>query len=136
MRVELLPDAIKISHRRWEQTQDYDATNFFKFQWSVTLTFDRRMTALQVYRPAPLPCTAAAPRLRSLCTAALHLCAAASDRRSARLRLWAGHHARAQEGGLRGAEAVARAGRPVQAPLAQRGLWCDGGFRHQGVLGV
>ena len=37
----------QVSHRRWEQTQDYDATAYFRFQWAVTLTFDRRMAALQ-----------------------------------------------------------------------------------------
>lgn len=38
---------MRVSHRRWEQTQDYDAVNFFKFQWAVTMTFDRRMAQLQ-----------------------------------------------------------------------------------------
>ena len=40
-------NTLQVSHRRWEQTQDYDATAFFRFQWVVTLTFDRRMAALQ-----------------------------------------------------------------------------------------
>lgn len=40
-------DYVRVSHRRWEQTQDYDAVNFFKFQWAVTMTFDRRMAQLQ-----------------------------------------------------------------------------------------
>ena len=40
-------DFIKVTHRKWEQTQDYDATAFFKFRWGLTLTFDRRMRSLQ-----------------------------------------------------------------------------------------
>ena len=45
--VDIGDDAIRVSHRKWEQTQDYDAENFFKFRWGLTLTFDRRMRSLQ-----------------------------------------------------------------------------------------
>ena len=40
-------DAIHVTHRKWEQTQDYEPTDFFKFRWEMKLTFDRRMRALE-----------------------------------------------------------------------------------------
>ena len=38
---------VRVSHLKWEQTQEWDATDFFKFRWALTLTFDRRVTALE-----------------------------------------------------------------------------------------
>ena len=38
---------IRCTHLKWEQTQEWDATDFFKFRWGLALTFDRRMAALQ-----------------------------------------------------------------------------------------
>ena len=39
-------DSVIVRHRKWEQTQDYDEKNFFKFQWQLELTFDREMREL------------------------------------------------------------------------------------------
>ena len=46
VRVEIAPDDIRVVHLKWEQTQDLSATDFFKFRWALTLTFDRRMRSL------------------------------------------------------------------------------------------
>ena len=45
--IEVCDDAIHVTHRKWEQTQDYEPTDFFKFRWEMKLTFDRRMRALE-----------------------------------------------------------------------------------------
>ena len=47
MRIDVRASDIRVSHLKWEQTQEWDATDFFKFRWALTLTFDRRMLALQ-----------------------------------------------------------------------------------------
>jgi len=44
--VDIGVDSVKVTHRKWEQTQDYDAAAFFKFRWGLTLIFDRRMRTL------------------------------------------------------------------------------------------
>jgi hypothetical protein len=46
VRVDISPHEIRVTHLKWEQAQDFDATNFFKFRWALTLTFDRRMHSL------------------------------------------------------------------------------------------
>ena len=65
VRVNVDDDQIRIAHRRWEQTQDWDACNFFKFQWALTLTFDRRMAALQARAPAHIAPSYASPSLHA-----------------------------------------------------------------------
>ena len=47
VRVEIHEAAVKVSHLKWEQTQDWDATDFFKFRWALGLTFDRRVRAME-----------------------------------------------------------------------------------------
>ena len=47
VRIDVRASDIRVSHLKWEQTQEWDATDFFKFRWALTLTFDRRMLALQ-----------------------------------------------------------------------------------------
>lgn len=47
VRVDIAPHEIRVSHLKWEQTQEYDPTEFFKFRWGLTLTFDRRMHSLE-----------------------------------------------------------------------------------------
>lgn len=47
VRVDISPTEVRVSHLKWEQTQDYDATEFFKFRWGLVLTFDRRMMMLE-----------------------------------------------------------------------------------------
>lgn len=39
-------DSVKVTHRKWEQTQDADSAAFFKFRWGLQLVFDRRMRSL------------------------------------------------------------------------------------------
>jgi hypothetical protein len=40
---------VRVSHLKWEQTQDYNATDEFRFRWSLTLHFDRRMRELSAH---------------------------------------------------------------------------------------
>ena len=45
--VDVRQHDVRVSHLKWEQTQEWDATDFFKFRWRLTLTFDRRMLQLE-----------------------------------------------------------------------------------------
>ena len=47
VRVDISPHAVIVRHLKWEQTQDFDATAFFKFRWRLSLAFDRRMLQLE-----------------------------------------------------------------------------------------
>ena len=47
VRVEIRPNDIRVMHMKWEQTQDWDATDFWKFRWGLTMVFDRRMRSLE-----------------------------------------------------------------------------------------
>lgn len=44
--VEVGEEGVLVRHSKWEQTQDYDATAFWKFRWCMALRFDRSMRTM------------------------------------------------------------------------------------------
>lgn len=68
VRVDISPHDVRVSHLKWEQTQDYDATAFFKFRWGLVLTFDRRMLSLDNASLHVLDCACPSPNCGCLPT--------------------------------------------------------------------